>query len=144
LSFGLESKFEIFGSNRLVFVKRTVGECMISSCVVPNVKHGGGGVMVWDFFAGDTVCNLFRIQGTFNQHDYLSILQRYTVPYSLHLVGLSFVFQQDNDPKHTSRLCIEMVLVELDHRVKEKQPASAQHMRELLQDCWKTIPGEAG
>uniref|UniRef100_A0A4W5RC16 Tc1-like transposase DDE domain-containing protein n=1 Tax=Hucho hucho TaxID=62062 RepID=A0A4W5RC16_9TELE len=36
---------------------------------------------------------------------------------------------------------IEMVKDELDSRVKEKQPTSAQHMWELLQDCWKSIPG---
>ena len=39
---------------------------------------------------------------------------------------------------------IEMVWDELDRRVMEKQPTSAQHMWELLQDCWKSIPGEAG
>uniref|UniRef100_A0AAZ3P0K0 Tc1-like transposase DDE domain-containing protein n=1 Tax=Oncorhynchus tshawytscha TaxID=74940 RepID=A0AAZ3P0K0_ONCTS len=39
---------------------------------------------------------------------------------------------------------IEMVWDELDHRVKEKHPISAQHMWELLQDCWKSIIGEAG
>ena len=38
----------------------------------------------------------------------------------------------------------EMVWDELDHRMKEKQPTSAQHMWELIQDCWKSIPGEAG
>ena len=81
------------------------------------------------------------------------------------------MFQQDNDPKHTSRLCkgylmkkesdgvlhqmisppqspilntIEMGWDELDRRVKEKQPTSAQNMWELLQDCWKSIPQEAG
>ena len=41
-----ESKFEIFGSNRRLFVGRRVGERMISACVVPTMKHGGGGVMV--------------------------------------------------------------------------------------------------
>ena len=35
---------------------------------------------------------------------------------------------------------IEMVWDELDCRVKEKQPTFAQHMWELLQDCWKIIP----
>ncbi|CDR00438.1 unnamed protein product [Oncorhynchus mykiss] len=34
---------------------------------------------------------------------------------------------------------IEMVWDELDRRVKEKQPTNAQHMWELLQDCWKTF-----
>ncbi|KAL6458398.1 hypothetical protein MHYP_G00336280 [Metynnis hypsauchen] len=71
---------------------------------------------------------------------------------------------QDNDPKHTSRLCkgyltkkesdgvlrqmtwppqspdlnpIEMVWGKLDRRVKAKGPTSAKHLWELLQDCWK-------
>ena len=57
--------------------------------VVHTVKHGGGGVMVWGFFAGDTVSDLFRIQGTLNQHGYHSILQRYAIPSGLCLVGLS-------------------------------------------------------
>ena len=76
---------------------------MISACAVLTVKPGGGDVMVWGCFAGDT--ELFRIQGTLHQHGYHSILQRFTIPSGLRLVGLSFVFQQDNDPKNTSRLC---------------------------------------
>ena len=39
---------------------------------------------------------------------------------------------------------IEMIWGELDRKVKEKQPTSAQHMWELLQDCWKSIPDETG
>ena len=74
----MESKLEIFGSNRRVkgvFVRRGVGERMISASVFPTVKHGGGGVMVLGCFVDDTVCDLFRIQGTLNQHGYQSILQ---------------------------------------------------------------------
>jgi hypothetical protein len=72
---------------------------MISACVVPSVKHGGGGVILWSCSAGDTVCNLFRIHGTLDQHGYHSILQPYTISPGLGLVGESFVFQQDNEPK---------------------------------------------
>jgi hypothetical protein len=56
--------------------------------------------MVWGCSAGDTVSDLFRIQGTLNHHDYHSILQQYATPTGLRLVGLLFVFQQDNDPTH--------------------------------------------
>lgn len=34
-----------------------------------------------------------------------------------------------------------MVWDELACGVREKQPTSAQHLRELFQDAWKTIPG---
>ena len=59
-----EYKFEMFCSDLFVFVRRRVGERMISACVGPTMKHGGGGVMVWGCFAGDTVCDLFQIQAT--------------------------------------------------------------------------------
>uniref|UniRef100_A0AAZ3S0K8 Tc1-like transposase DDE domain-containing protein n=1 Tax=Oncorhynchus tshawytscha TaxID=74940 RepID=A0AAZ3S0K8_ONCTS len=50
------------------------------------------------------------------------------------------VLHQMTWPPQSSNLNpIEMVWDELD-QVKEKQPTSAQHMWELLQDCWKSIP----
>jgi hypothetical protein len=71
-----ESKCNIFGSNRCAFVRRLAGKRMISACVVPTVNHEGGGVMVSGCFAGGQICsNLFRIQGTLNEHGYHSILQ---------------------------------------------------------------------
>ena len=74
-------------------MRRRAGELVVSACVVPIVKHGGRGVMAWGHFAGDTVSDLFRIQGTLNQHGYDSILQGYAIPSGLLLEGLSFVFQ---------------------------------------------------
>jgi hypothetical protein len=35
---------------------------MISACVVPTVKHGGGGVMVCKCFADDTVSDLLEVK----------------------------------------------------------------------------------
>jgi hypothetical protein len=80
-------------SKHCVFVRRGVEDAVC-------IKHGGGGVMVWGCFAGDTFCDLFRIQGTFNQYGHHSILQRYAIQSGLGLVKLSFVFQQDNDATH--------------------------------------------
>jgi hypothetical protein len=34
---------------------------------------------LWGCFADDTVKDLFRIQGTLNQHGYHNILQRYAI-----------------------------------------------------------------
>ncbi|KAK6322624.1 hypothetical protein J4Q44_G00074160 [Coregonus suidteri] len=45
---------------------------------------------------------------------------------------------------HPTSTQFEMVWDELDRRVNEKQLTSAQHMWELLQDCWKSIAHEAG
>ena len=56
-----ESKFEIFSSNRHVFVRRGVGERMISACVAPTVRHGGVMVCWWHWSV-----ILLRIQGTLN------------------------------------------------------------------------------
>ena len=161
-----ESKFEIFGSHRRVYVRRRKGERMSAACVVPTVKHGGGSVMVWGCFAGDKVGDLFRVCGILNQNGYHSILQRHAIPSGLRLVGQLFTFQQDNDPKHTSKLCknylakkesdkqlkimiwppqspdlnpIELVWNELDRKVKAKQPTSAAHRWQLLQEAWQNI-----
>lgn len=37
---------------------------------------------------------------------------------------------------------IEMVWDEMDRKLKAKGPTSAQHLWEVLQDCWKTISGD--
>ena len=53
----------------------------------------------------DPVGDLHRVTGTLNKKGYHSILQRHAIPSGLRLVGQGFIRQQDNDPKHTSRLC---------------------------------------
>ena len=151
------------------FVRRRVAERMISACVVPTMKNGGRGVMVWGCFAGDTVCDVFRIQVTLNQHGYHSILQRY--PIWLALCGTIF-YLSTGQWRNTPPGCVRAILPR--RRVMEccirwpglhNHPTSTQLRwfgmswtaewrissqqvlsiwKELLQNCWKSIPHEAG
>ena len=71
----------------------------------------------------------------------------------LRLVGLSFVFNRTMT-QHPCRLCKGYLtrrrvmewpgLGWVGPQSERKQPKSAQHMCELLQDCWVSIPGDAG
>ena len=45
-----ESKFEIFGSNKRVYVQRRVGERAATSCITPIIKHRRDTVMMWRAF----------------------------------------------------------------------------------------------
>lgn len=161
-----ESKFDIFGSKRRVFVRRQSNERVIDACTVASVKHGGGSVMVWGCFGGSAVGDLVRIQGILKKEGYKSILENSAVPSGIRLIGPGFVFQQDNDPKHTSKLCaeflkgkeqqnvlklmtwppqspdlnpIELLWDQLDRQVRECCPTSQEDLWRKLQEEWQKI-----
>ena len=102
-----ESKFELFGSKRRQFVRRRPGERFHPQCLTPTMKFGGGGVMVWGCFGAHKTGPLLRIEGILKKEEYLRILQTEVVPSGTALLGPGFVFQQDNDPKHTAKICRE-------------------------------------
>ena len=68
-------------------------------------KHGGGkGVMVWGCFSG--ICGLgplFQINGIMDHFVYRDILEKQMVPFADDNMPLRWQFQQDNDPKNTSK-----------------------------------------
>uniref|UniRef100_A0A8R1E0H5 DDE_3 domain-containing protein n=1 Tax=Caenorhabditis japonica TaxID=281687 RepID=A0A8R1E0H5_CAEJA len=67
-----------------------------------TVKHGGGSVMVWGCFSDTSMGPLKRIVGTMDRYVYEDILKNTMQPWARTNLGRSWVFQQDNDPKHTS------------------------------------------
>jgi len=75
-----ESKFEVFGQKRRIFVRRSVEEKMIPDCVVLTVKHGGGSVFVWGCFSMAGVGDLVKIEGIMKKEEYKKILMRNAVP----------------------------------------------------------------
>lgn len=102
-----ESKFEMFGCKRRVFVRRMPNERFIKECLVPTVKHGGGSVMVWGGICAKGVVPLLRIRGIMKKEQYHSILCRHAVPNGKKLLSRGFIFQQDNDPKHKALLNVK-------------------------------------
>jgi hypothetical protein len=100
-----ESKFDLSGSNRRTFVRRLANERYKKECLTPTVKHGGGNIMVWGGISTKGVTQLKRVEGIMDKKMYHSILVYHAIPEGKRLLGKGFVFQEDNDPKHSSNYC---------------------------------------
>ena len=100
-----ETKLNYFKSDGKHYCWRLAGEEYNPECTQKTVKYGGGCTMLWGCMAASGVGNLVKIDGTMNAVGYLRILQENLVDSAIKLgLETDFVFQQDNDPKHTSRL----------------------------------------
>ena len=99
-----ESKFDLFGHKQRQRVWTKTGEKLLEKNLQKTVKHGGGNIMVWGCFAWSGVGNLVKIDGIMTADSYITILNE-NLEESLLKTGLEnkFIFQQDNDPKHTAR-----------------------------------------
>ncbi|KAK3557494.1 hypothetical protein QTP70_028315, partial [Hemibagrus guttatus] len=75
---------------------------------IPTVKHGGGSIMLWGCFSAAGTGRLVRMEGKMNAAMYRDILDEDLLQSALDLrLGRRFIFQQDNDPKHTAKITKE-------------------------------------
>jgi transposase len=165
--FSDESKFNISGSDGRVIVWRGTHEEYSSGCIRQTVKHGGGGVMVWGCMAASGVGRLVFIDDILTAAKYLVILQENLNASALEL-GLkrSWIFQQDNDPKHTAKIVkayldkkyknrvlpwpaqspdlnpIEHLWDELGRRLRKHKITNKADLKEKILDEWSKIPPE--
>ena len=122
--------------------------------------------MVWGCFGAGEVGDLYKVKGFLNKEGYHSILQHHAISCVQRLIGANFLLQQDNDPKHTSKLCkkylgkkqaagmlsviewpaqspdlnpIELLWEQLDRMVRKKCPSSQSNLWEVLQEAWGEI-----
>lgn len=162
-----ESKFELFGSRRRQYVRRRVGEAYNPDCLHPTIKHGGGSVLVWGCISSSGVGDLIRIDGKLTGERYVEILRQHAIPSGMRLIGNNFILQQDNDPKHSSRVAknylqvmceegvlevmnwppqspdlniIEHVWDYLERKKAEYNPKNAEECFDILKREWDNIP----
>lgn len=98
-----ESKYNLKNHDGPQKVWRKVGEAFKLSCMRGTVKHGGGNIMVWGSMAWNGVGKLKFIEDKMNADMYCNILKENLKSSARKLrLGPHFIFQQDNDPKHTA------------------------------------------
>ena len=100
-----ECRFKLFHSDGRVRVWRQQKERFINECIRTTVKWGGGSVMVWACFFGDTLGPCYLITNTMNSSSYITnILKPFHSTFCLNILENhpKLVFQQDNAPPHVS------------------------------------------
>ena len=126
--------------------------------------------MFWGCFGGKQVGDIFKIDGIMRKEEYHSILVHHAMPSGKRLYGNEkWIFQQDNDPKHSSKLCksylerkqeggqlvtmvwppqspdlspIELLWEEMDREVLERKPSSVAELVQVVKECWAGISGD--
>jgi hypothetical protein len=102
--FSDESKFNLRYSDGKVSVWRELRAGLKKEHLINTVKFGDGSVMVWACFSFEGIGKIEIISEKMNCASYLDILSS-NFQSSADSMGLtSFIFQQDNDPKHISSI----------------------------------------
>ncbi|KAG2461149.1 TCB1 transposase, partial [Polypterus senegalus] len=103
-----ETKIELFGVNTRRHFWRKPGTAHHQANTIPTVKHGGGSIMLWGCFSAAGTGRLVRIKGKMTAAMYRDILDENLLQSVLDLrQGQRFIFQQDNNPKHTAKISKE-------------------------------------
>ena len=101
-----ETKINRLGSDGRKWVWKKAGEGLSERLVKGTTKFGGGSLMMWGCMFWDGVGYACKIDGRMDGELYTKILQD-EFQESLAYYGKdpsSVIFQQDNDPKHTSKM----------------------------------------
>lgn len=161
--FSDETKINRFGSDGKQYVRRKVGEEYAPQCLTATVKGAGGSIMVWACFSRGGVGPIHRIDGILDRFGYVNILNNVLRPYAGNNWPQHIIFQQDNDPKHTSNLAkdwfavhnvplmnwpaqspdlnpIENLWAIVKKHIRETEPKNLNELWAETQKAWRSIP----
>ena len=103
-----EKKIELFALNAKRYIWRKPSSAHHPSNTIPTMKRGGGIIMIWGFFSAAGTGRRVMIEGTMNGARYRQIAEEYLLQNAKDLrMWQRFTFQQDNDPKNTSKSTLE-------------------------------------
>ena len=158
-----ESKFNLFGSDGRCKVWRPNREKYNPLYQKPTVKHGGGNVLIWGAFSRSGTGPLIQITGIMDRFVYRDILEKAMLPYARVRMPRKWTFQQDNDPKHSSKVLqewlvknkvdvlkwpsqspdlnpIEHLWNEMGRRLGAQHFSNSNQLYEKLREIWSEIP----
>ncbi|KAI0999834.1 hypothetical protein K3495_g8364 [Podosphaera aphanis] len=109
-----ETKLNQVGSDGIKYFWGRSSNDLGPAAVEETLKFGGGNIMIWGCMSWFGVGEMDRIVGRMNSEQFLGILESCLVP-TLDQVAsqlpsvtrTDIIFQQNNDPKHTSRMTKE-------------------------------------
>src|SRR4029434_5202380 len=111
-----KTKIKLFGNKHQRWVWRRQKDSHTEKHLIPTVNYGGGSLMLWGCFSSKGPRHLVRIHGIMVSIKYQQILNKnLTAPSRKLKMGRGWTFQQDNDPKHTSKSTQKLFT---DHRIK--------------------------
>lgn len=102
--FSDETKVNLINSDGQLYIRRPKNEKYNPKYTVKTVKHKGGCIQVWGAFSHYGMGPLKLIEGIMTGAMYKDIMETIMLPYAEEEMPLVWVYQQDNDPKHTSAL----------------------------------------
>ena len=104
--FSDETKINVWGSDGCRYYWKRSGDSIQPHHLDLTVKHGGGSLLMWGCMTYSGIGYGCQIEGTMKAEDYCNVLAT-SLKDTLEFWGLDkdkVIFQQDNDPKHTSKL----------------------------------------